>query len=451
MTASARPSRGAGTFPHGVHPAEHKELSQDSPLAVLPTPKQVTIPLVQHLGAPAEPLVKPRQDVQMGEMIAKPAGFISAAVHASISGKVGLGCAVTLPNGRRVQAVPIVAAETQPLAGPDLLDDVFGGRWPMDVSRFEPKKIADAASEAGIVGLGGAAFPSHVKLLRNEKKPIDTLLLNGCECEPYLTADYRLMLEFPDAVICGGLLAARANGAERIIAVIEDNKPRAIEAMRKAAANTPIEVAVVPTKYPQGGERQAIYAITGRAVPTGGLPLDVGVMVVNVATAAAIARAAVRGKALTHRIVTVTGAGVVRPANVLAPIGASYRELIDFCGGLRPEAARVIAGGPMMGFALGDLDTPVTKGTSGITALTARDVAKAEETNCLRCGKCVDACPLNLVPSKLAVAARGSDWDLARKYHMPACIECGCCAFTCPAAIPLVQLIRMGKTKLPPK
>jgi len=449
MTASTISSRGAGTFPHGVHPAEHKELSQDSPLAVLPTPKQVTIPLVQHLGAPAEALVKTRQDVQMGEMIAKPAGFISAAVHASISGKVGLGCAVTLPNGRRVQAVPIVAAETQPLAGADLLDDVFGGHWPTDVSRFEPRKITDATSEAGVVGLGGAAFPSHVKLLRNEKKPIDTLLLNGCECEPYLTADYRLMLEFPDSVICGGLLAARANGAERIIAVVEDNKPRAIDAMRKAAANTGIEVTVVPTKYPQGGERQAIYAITGRAVPTGGLPLDVGVMVVNVATAAAIARAVVRGKALTHRIVTVTGAGVVRPANVLAPIGASYRELIDFCGGLRPEASRVIAGGPMMGFALGDLDTPVTKGTSGITVLTARDVAKAEETNCLRCGKCVDTCPLNLVPSKLAVAARSQDWDLARKYHMPACIECGCCAFTCPAAIPLVQLIRMGKTKLP--
>jgi electron transport complex protein RnfC len=449
MTVSAKPSRGAGTFPHGVHPAEHKEFSQDSPLEVLPTPRQVTIPLVQHLGAPAEALVKTKQDVQMGEMIAKPAGFISAAVHASISGKVGLGCAVTMPNGRRVQAVPIVAGEAQPLAGADLLDDVFGGRWPTDVSPLEPKKIADAASEAGIVGLGGAAFPSHVKLLRNEKKPIDTLLLNGCECEPYLTADYRLMLEFPDAVICGGLLAARANGAGRIIAVIEDNKPRAVEAIRKAAANTPIEVAVVPTKYPQGGERQAIYAVTGRAVPTGGLPLDVGVVVVNVGTAAAIARAVVRGKALTHRIVTVTGAGVARPANVLAPIGASYRELIDFCGGLNAEAARVIAGGPMMGFALGDLDTPVTKGTSGITALTARDVAKAEETNCLRCGKCVDACPVRLVPSKLAVAARSQDWDLARKYHMTACIECGSCSFTCPAAIPLVQLIRMGKTKLP--
>jgi electron transport complex protein RnfC len=257
------------------------------------------------------------------------------------------------------------------------------------------------------------------------------------------------MLEFPEAVICGGLLAARANGATRIVAVIEDNKPQAIEALRKAAANTGIEVAVVHTKYPQGGEKQAIYAITGRAVPTGGLPLDVGVVVVNVGTAAAIARAVVRGKALTHRIVTVTGPGIARPANVLAPIGVSYRELIDFSGGLKPDAARVIAGGPMMGFALGDLDTPVTKGTSGITVLTDRDVAKAEETNCLRCGRCVDVCPLNLVPSKLAVAARSSDWDLARKYYMTACMECGCCAFTCPAGIPLVQLIRMGKTKLP--
>jgi len=448
MTASTT-LRGAATFPRGVHPAGHKEFAQDAGLEVFPTPKKVTIPLVQHLGAPAETLVKTKQEVRMGEMIAKPAGFISAAVHASISGKVGMGCAVTMPNGRRVRAVPITAGESQPIEGAELLADVFGGDWPTDVSRFDPKKIAESVSDAGVVGLGGAAFPSHVKLMPNEKKPIDTLLLNGCECEPYLTADYRLMLEFPESVICGGLLAARANGARRIIVVIEDNKPRAIEAIRKAAANTGIEVAVVHTKYPQGGEKQAVYAITGRAVPTGGLPLDVGVVVVNVGTAAAIARAVVRCKALTHRIVTVTGRGVASPKNILTPIGVTYGELIDFAGGLTSEAVRVIAGGPMMGFALGDLDTPVTKGTSGVTVLMAEDVAKAEETNCIRCGLCVDVCPLNLVPSKLAVAARHEDWDLARKYHMAACMECGCCAFTCPASIPLVQLIRVGKTRMP--
>jgi len=448
MTASTE-LRGSGTFHRGVHPADHKEFARDAAVEVFPTPKKVTIPLVQHLGAPAEALVKTKQEVRMGEMIAKPAGFVSAAVHASISGKVGLGCAVTLPNGRRVRAVPITAGESQPLEGAKLLADVFGGYWPRDVSRFDPKKIVESVKDAGIVGLGGAAFPSHVKLVSNDKKPIDTLLLNGCECEPYLTADYRLMLEFPEAVVCGGLLAARANGAERIIVVIEDNKPQAVEAVREAAAGTPIEVAVVHTKYPQGGEKQAIYAITGRAVPTGALPLDVGVVVVNVGTAAAIARAAVRGKALTHRIVTVTGPGVVNPGNVLAPIGVTYRELIDFSGGLTGRAVRVVAGGPMMGFALGDLDTPVTKGTSGVTVLTAEDVAKADQTNCIRCGLCVDACPLGLVPSKLAVAARNEDWDLARKYHMAACMECGCCAFTCPASIPLVQLIRVGKTRMP--
>jgi len=448
MTASTQ-SRGSGTFPRGVHPADHKEFAQNAAIEVFPTPQKVTIPLVQHLGAPAEALVKTKQEVQMGEMIAKPAGFISAAVHASISGKVGMGCAVTMPNGRRVQAVPIAAAETQPLEGAELLADVCGGDWPTDVSQFDPRKTADAVSAAGVVGLGGAAFPSHVKLMPNDKKPIDTLLLNGCECEPYLTADYRLMLEFPRSIICGALLAAKANRAERIVIAVEDNKPRAILALREAAADTGIEIAVVHTKYPQGGEKQAIYAITGRAVPTGGLPLDVGVVVVNVGTASAIARAVVRGKALTHRIVTVTGPGVATARNVLTPVGVTYRELIDFAGGLTAQAARVIAGGPMMGFALGDLDTPVTKGTSGVTVLTAEDVAKADETNCLRCGQCVDACPLNLVPSKLAVAARNEDWDLARKYHMLACMECGCCAFTCPAAIPLVQLIRMGKTKLP--
>jgi len=450
MTTATSP-HAAGTFPHGVHPADEKQYAENAAIEVLPTPKLVTIPLVQHLGAPAEAVVKTKQDVQMGEQIGKPAGFISAAVHASISGKVGMGCSVTMPNGRRVQAVPITAAETQPLAGVDLLDDVLGGDWPKDASQYEPKAIADAAGAAGIVGLGGAAFPSHVKLVRNAQKPIDTLLLNGCECEPYLTADYRLMLEYPAAVVCGALLAARANGAGRIVIVIEDNKPQAVEAMKKAAARTNIEVAVVHTKYPQGGERQAIYAITGRAVPTGGLPLDVGVVVVNVGTAAAIARAVVRGKPLTHRVITVTGPGIVRPANVLAPIGVTYGELIAHCGGLKPEAARVIAGGPMMGFSLGELDTPVTKGTSGVTVLTAREIDKAEQTTCLRCGRCVDACPLNLVPSKLGVAARSQDWDLARKYHMMACIECGCCSFACPASIPLTQLIRTGKTKLPRK
>jgi len=284
-----------------------------------------------------------------------------------------------------------------------------------------------------------------VKLMQNKEKPVDTLLVNGCECEPFLTADQRLMEEAPAPIITGALVAARACGAARIVVAIEDNKPRAIELMRKAAEGTPLKVAVVKTRYPMGGEKQTVKAVLDRKVPTGGLPLDVGVVVVNVATAAAIARAVLRGKPVTHRVVTVTGAGIAQPRNILAPIGASYQDLIDFCGGLNEHAARVVSGGPMMGFAVGDLSAPITKGTSGIVVLTKADIARSRETTCVRCGRCVDVCPLNLVPSKMAMAARNADWDLAKKYQIQACMECGCCAYTCPASIPLVQLVRVGK------
>jgi len=449
MTTAALRSAGAGTFPRGVHPPEGKELAENAPLEVLPTPAKVVLPLVQHLGAPAKLIVKAKQEVALGDVIAEAGGFISAAVHASLVGKVGMSTSVTLPNGRHVPAIPITAGDGEPLAGDALRRDVFGGDWPMDVEQYEPKRIAEAAGAAGIVGLGGAAFPTHVKLLKNDKKPIDTLLVNGCECEPYLTADYRLMVEHAAPVVTGALLAAHANAAGRVVVVIEDNKPKAIEAIRGAAGGTKVEVAVVRTKYPQGGEKQAVLAVLGREVPTLGLPLDVGVVVVNVGTAAAIARAVVRGKPLTHRIVTVTGAGVVEPKNLLVPIGVSYGELIDFCGGLKADAARIVAGGPMMGFTIGDLAVPVTKGTSGVTVLTADDVRRGAETACLRCGRCVDACPLNLVPTKIALSARHADWEQARRYHMLACMECGCCAYTCPASLPLVQLIRMGKAQMP--
>jgi len=449
MTGTTTRGMAAGTFARGVHPPDRKDLAADAPIEVLPTPKRVTIPLVQHLGAPARSLVKTKQAVAMGEKIAEPGGFISAAVHASVSGTVGRPTKVTLPNARHVAAVPIAVADEQPLAGETLREDIFGGDWPTDVGAYDPKRIAEAVGEAGIVGLGGAAFPTHVKLMPNDAKPVDTLLINGCECEPYLTADDRLMIEHPEPIVTGALLVGRAQGVERIVVVIEDNKPRAIEALRAVAGPAGVEVAAVATKYPQGGEKQAVLAVTGRAVPTGGLPLDVGVVVVNVGTAAAIARAVVRGQPLTHRVISVTGAGVAAPKNLLAPIGVGYGELIDACGGLTADAVRVIAGGPMMGFALGELDVPVTKGTSGVVVLTADDVPRRTETPCLRCGRCVDACPLNLVPSKIAQAARDGDWDLARRYHILACMECGCCAYTCPASLPLVQWIRMGKAQMP--
>jgi electron transport complex protein RnfC len=444
----AEPAR-KGTFPRGIHPLEGKQLAEDAAIEVLPTPPEVQIALLQHLGAPCECPLKPKTEVALGDVVGEAKAFVSAPVHASVSGAVAKASVTTLPNGRHVPVIPIKAAAQQPLAGRDLFDDLFAGDWPVDGTEgYEPEQIVAAARDAGLVGLGGAAFPTHVKLTRNDKKPIDTLVVNGCECEPYLTADYRLMVEAPAPVVTGALLAGRAVGAGRVLIGVEDNKPEAISALRRAADGTAAEIGVVKTKYPQGGEKQLVYALLKREVPNGGLPLDVGVVAMNVGTSAALARAVVRDRPLTHRIVTVTGAGIRQPKNVLAPLGALYEELIDFCGGLTDQAARVIAGGPMMGFTLGELDVPVTKGTSGITVLTHDDVRRGEETACVRCGRCVDVCPMNLVPTRIALAARNGDADLVKRYHATACMECGCCAYQCPASIPLVQLIRLGKVML---
>jgi len=449
MTRMATTLSGEGTFPHGVHPPERKGLAADAAIEVLPTPAQVNIPLLQHVGAPCESIVKSKQEVVIGELIAESKAFISAPIHASVNGGVGMASVATLPNGRHVAAVPIKASETQPSAA-ELFKDVFGGDWPTcGLEQYAPEQIVEAAKTAGLVGQGGAAFPTCVKLKHNPEKPIDTILLNGCECEPYLTADYRMMVETPAPIITGALLAGRACSAKRILVAIEDNKPLAIDTMKQAAKGTDVQIVVLKTKYPQGGEKQTIFAALGRTVPAGGLPLDVGVVVSNVGTAAALARAVLRGKPLTHRVISVTGGGIVRPRNLLAPIGASYKDLIDYCGGLKPNASRVIAGGPMMGFSLGNLDTPVTKGTSGVTVLTDVDTQRIEETNCVRCGRCVDVCPMNLVPTKLALASKHQAWDVVKRYNITSCVECGCCAYTCPAGLPLVQLIRMGKAQMP--
>ncbi len=442
---------GTGRFARGLHPPGRKALAADSRVEVIPTPPQVLIPLLQHTGAACDPLVKPRQEVLAGQKIGDNDAFICAPVHSPIAGTTARLSVATLPNGRHVRAIPI-KAEGDQLTGEQLWEDTYGGDWPnSDLERFTPSQIVDAVRQGGIVGLGGAAFPTHVKLTANPARPIDTLLVNGCECEPYLTADDRIMRQAPDPIVTGALLAGIATGAERVVIAIEDNKPEAAESMQSAAAGTQIQVAVVKTKYPMGGERQVIPAVLKLQVPTGGLPLDIGVVVINVATAAALARAVLRSGPLTHRIVTISGAGVANPKNLLVPIGISYAELIEYCGGLTPDAARVIAGGPMMGFALSmdNLKSPVTKGTSGLTVLTADDVRRMEETRCIRCGRCVDTCPLNLVATRLATAARDRDWELARKYYITACCECGCCAYVCPAGIPLTQLIRMGKAEIP--
>jgi electron transport complex protein RnfC len=444
MSASIR------DFPHGIHPAEAKEMSQDCAIEVLPTPKEVRLALQQHLGAPAKLCVKPREDIALGALVAEPGSFVSAGVHASISGKTAAATVANLPNGRHVEVIPIRRGEVeQPYEGRALYDAIYGGAWSLTgLGDIAPDEIVNAALKAGLVGLGGAAFPAHVKLKRNPGKPIQHLLLNGAECEPYLTANHRLLAEAPAPVIAGALLAKQATGANTVSLCIEANKKMLVKGLQEAAAGTGLEIVVLPTKYPQGGEKQLIYAVTGKEVPLGGLPLDVGVVVMNVATSAALARAVLRGAPLTHTLVTVTGRGIKTPKNLLTPVGCAYGELVAFCGGLTPGAARVIAGGPMMGFAMGNLIAPTTKGTGGITVLTGADLAKADETNCIRCGRCVDVCPMNLVPTRIALATRGGNLDLAETYHINACMECGCCSYTCPASIPLVQLIRVGKVGL---
>ena len=342
---------GNGTFSHGVHPPERKALAKDASIRVMPTPDKVVLSLHQNIGGPSEPLVKPRQTVGWGELIGKGKSFVSTSLHASVPGVVQRFVRATLANGRHMDTVPIKAEGEIP-AGQDLWDEIFGGSWPTTgLDAYDPAQISHDISDAGLVGLGGAAFPTHVKISPNDKKPVHTLLVNGCECEPYLTSDYRLMVEAPAPIVTGALLAARSVGAERIVIGIEDNKMPAVEAIKKAADGTGIQVAVMKTKYPQGSEKHLTYAVLKRQIPLGGLPADVGVAISNVATMAAVARAVIHKKPLTHRVISVTGGGIANPSNVLAPIGISFGSLIAFCGGLTPDAARLVAGGPMMGFA----------------------------------------------------------------------------------------------------
>ncbi len=414
----------------------------------MPTPEKVLLSLHQNVGAACDALVKARQIVRWGELIGKGSTFVSTTLHASVPGIIQRPMRVTLANGRHMDALPIKTEGEIP-AGRDLWEEIYGGQWPVtDLDGYDPAQINKDINEGGLVGLGGAAFPTHVKIAPNDKKPIHTLIVNGCECEPYLTADYRLMMEAPAPIITGALLAGRSMGVERIVIGIEDNKMPAVEALRKAAEGTAVQVAVVKTKYPQGSEKHLIHAVIKRQVPLGGLPSDVGVAMSNVGTMAAVARAVIHQKPLTHRVISVTGGGIVNPSNILAPIGVSFGELIEFSGGLKPDAARMIAGGPMMGFAFANLKTPVTKGTGGLTVLNRDEVKAAAETACVRCGKCVDVCPMNLVPTRIALASRNQDIALARRYNIMACFECGSCAYTCPAHIPLVQLIRAGKVSV---
>lgn len=398
----------------------------------MPLAERLIVPMSQHLGAPCAPTVAKGDRVMRGSVIGDVDAMISAPVHAPASGEVVAVAPALTPSGTRCICVTIAP----------------------DAEQGEPERIASGATTAalaraaGLVGLGGAAFPASVKLAPPKGTTIDTVIINGCECEPFLTCDHRVMLETPARVIAGAQAIAGAVGAKRVVIAVEDNKADAADALR-AAAPIDVEVAVVHTRYPQGAEKQLIYAVTGRAVPRGKLPSAASCLVHNVQTAAALADAVSDGTPLVERVVTVSGA-VGRPGNYLVALGTPISDLIDFAGGLLPEAVRVIAGGPMTGQPLGDLDVPVVKGTSGVVALTAADAAPivGADQPCIRCGRCADACPMLLLPYTIANYADVAKWDACGRYNALDCIECGCCSYVCPTRRPLVQLIRAGKGAL---
>lgn len=450
------PREGTGHFSRGIHPPGHKEATRDKRVVVMDTPEHLEIPLLQNAGAAAECKLRPNSLVEAGDLLADSGQGLSAPIHASAAGKLGRTVKTTLPNARHVDAVKLTPSADAPSRGHLLWAKLSASRWdPVSALSFSPEEILTRIRAAGVVGMGGATFPTHVKLTPREDKPARRLLVNGCECEPYLTADARLMEEAAGAVVTGALCAARACGAYRVDIAVEDNKPAAIAALKDAAAGTWVRIRKVETKYPMGGEKQMIRAVYGRVVPEGGLPLDVGVVVINVSTAASIAMAVLHEEPLTHRVVTVTGPAIREPRNLFIPVGASFADVVAQCGGLTDRASRVISGGPMMGFTIPSLSVTVTKGVNGILALESEPKTSKTETACLRCGRCADTCPLNLVPARLVQASRHRRFDLAKQNHILSCMECGCCAYSCPAGIPLVQWIRAGKSgvrkSMPPR
>ena len=430
-------------FKGGVHPDYQKEITATMAVTAMKVPDKVVIPLQQHIGAPCEPLesIEVGSYVKKGQKIADSSGFVSAPIHASVSGTVTSIEPYNHPLGRPVQAI-IIESD-----GKEVWDEQIKPAG--DLEKLTADEIRKIVREAGIVGLGGATFPAHVKLSPPPEKKIDIVIINGAECEPYLTADHRVMLEKPEEIIFGLKAMIKALGAEKGVIGIEDNKSDAIRVMEQVVSGEEnISVARLHTKYPQGAEKMLIRVTTGRKVPAGGLPLDIGVVNHNVGTAVAIHDAILEGKPLIERVLTVTGAGVNRPANLLVRVGTLVSEVIDSCGGLNDSTLKLIIGGPMMGLAQPGADIPVIKGTSGILALTDQDVYLAESSPCIRCGKCVDGCPVQLLPTAIAQAAEHELFKRAEKLHAADCFECGCCSYVCPSKIPLTQWIRIAKAEI---
>jgi len=428
---------GTATFRHGIHPQELKQATNSLPIERMPFVKEYVIPLSMHIGAPSRPLVKVGQRVERGDCIAAAEGYISTAAHAPVTGSISAIEPRPHPSGTHLPAIVIAT-------------DPFSNQRLGEASRPLPEGLSTAekvgqVQAAGMVGLGGAAFPSHVKLQVPRDKRARFVILNGCECEPYLTCDHRLMLERAEAVLHGLSFIRQLVGAERSYIGVENNKPDAIEALRRAGANDPtLRVVPLEVKYPQGAEKMLIDAIFKLEIPSGKLPLDLEMVVNNVGTSAALSDLLRSGMPLIERVVTVSGTGIRRPANVLVPIGTPLKELIEYCGGMLPRVRQVILGGPMMGQTQKSLEVPVLKGTSGVLVFT-HAIPVVEEQPCIRCGRCLEACPMFLNPSRLALLARADDAELLQSHHMTDCFECAACSYVCPSAIPLVQLMRVGK------
>ena len=430
------------TFPMGgVHPSDNKQWSKGSAIEAMELPDVVNIPLAQHIGAPATAVVKKGDSVVVGQLIAEPTGFMSAAIHAPISGTV---TAVDMQvNGQGLRQMMITIKRE-------------GDEWDAAIDRsealvtecnLEPKAIIEKIKAAGIVGMGGATFPTHVKLSIPDGKRAEILIINGVECEPYLTSDYRTMLERGEQLVVGVRILMRAIGVTKAVIGVEANKPDAVKHLQTILAGaTDIKVQMLKTQYPQGGEKQLIAAVTGREVPAPpALPIDVGAVVCNASTAVAVYEAVQKNKPLIERVVTVTGSAVPAPKNLLTRFGTPVEALIAKCGGLAEGDVKVINGGPMMGRALSNIGMPVMKGCSGITIMVGENAKRGTESACIKCAKCVEACPMGLEPYLLSKQSIKKAWDAMEANDITSCIECGCCQFTCPANLPLLDHIRLGK------
>jgi electron transport complex protein RnfC len=426
----------------GIHPPENK-ISAEAAIETLPLPKQVSVPIGQHLGAPATPVVNRGDLVKTGQLIAKSSGFISANIHAPVSGKV-----LKIDN----------VYDTSGYRKPCIIISVEGDEWigSIDKSkeidaeiRLNRKEIIDKINEMGIVGLGGATFPSFVKLMVPEGKKVEYLIINGVECEPYLTSDHRLMIERGEEMMIGVSILMRGLNVDKALIGIENNKADAIEHLGKLVKKFKgIEIHSLKVQYPQGGEKQLIQALTGREVPSGKLPLEVGCVVNNVGTAFAVYEAVQKNKPLIERVVTVTGKSVKKPSNFLVRIGTPTKDLLDAAQGLPEDTGKILSGGPMMGKALLNLDVPVVKGTSGILVMPENESRRSEEGSCIRCAKCIKACPMGLEPVLLSKTAKLKMFDKVEKERALDCIECGSCSYICPANIPLLDYIRYGKSSV---